>query len=84
MSGVAVAVLVGLLGFGFQGSRGVWEPDEGFYSNVAVGMLDQGDGLTPRLNGEPFLDKPPLVYWGAAAGMLVFSRRYQGSLSIAA
>lgn len=78
LSGVAVAVLVGLLGFGFQGSRGVWEPDEGFYSNVAVGMLDHGDGLTPRLNGEPFLDKPPLAYWGAAAGILVFGRNEWG------
>ena len=26
-------------------------------------MLEAGDWLTPRLNGEPRLRKPPLVYW---------------------
>lgn len=65
---VALGV-TGLLGFAFQGSRGIWEPDEGFYSNVAAGMESSGDFRVPRLNGEPFLDKPPLNYWGIAAGL---------------
>lgn len=57
------------LGLAFQGSRGVWEPDEGYYANVAVGMLRSGDWFTPRLYDLIFLDKPPLQYWSMATGM---------------
>ena len=53
----------------FQGSRGLWEPDEGFYANVAEGMVRTGNWWLPRLNGELFLDKPPLLYWGMALGV---------------
>ena len=58
-----------VLGLAFQGSRGVWEPDEGYYANVAVGMLRSCDWFFPRLNDLIFLDKPPLHYWGMATGM---------------
>lgn len=64
---MVVAVLV--LAFAFQGSRGIWEPDEGYYVNPAHAMLESGHWLVPRLNGGPFLDKPPLVFWSTAAGM---------------
>lgn len=63
------ALLALALGLAFQGSRGLWEPDEGYYANVAVGMLRSGDWFTPRLNDLVFLDKPPLHYWDMAAGM---------------
>lgn len=43
------------------------EPDEARYAQIALEMVDSGDWLTPRLNGEPYLDKPPLLYWSAAA-----------------
>lgn len=66
-----VAISILLLAFAFQGARGIWEPDEGFYTNVAVGMVNSGDWLIPRLNGRPFLDKPPLVYWSMAAAMKI-------------
>ncbi|MBZ0114354.1 MAG: glycosyltransferase family 39 protein [Thermoanaerobaculia bacterium] len=59
-------LICAFLGLAFQGSRGLWEPDEGFYANAAVAMVDSGDWWTPRLNGEPFLDKPPLNYWAMA------------------
>ncbi len=68
----AIGILAAVLAFSFQGSRGIWEPDEGFYVNVAMGMVQSGDWLVPRLNGLPFLDKPPLNYWGMAAGMRLF------------
>lgn len=68
-AGLWVLASILLLAFGFQGSRGIWEPDEGFYSNVALGMLDSGDWLIPRLNGQPFLDKPPLLYWAVASSV---------------
>jgi 4-amino-4-deoxy-L-arabinose transferase-like glycosyltransferase len=56
----------------------LWEPDEGFYANAALGMLDSGDYLVPRLNGAPFLDKPPLVYWLQAAGVRLLGRSEWG------
>jgi len=65
------ASLVGILLLAFLGlgARGVWEPDEGFYGGVAAEMVQSGDWWTPRLHGRLFLDKPPLVYWGAAVGL---------------
>jgi 4-amino-4-deoxy-L-arabinose transferase len=67
---MAVAV-IGVLAFVAQGSRGLWEPDEGFYSNVALHMAQSGEWLVPRLNGEIFLDKPPLHLWAQAIAMRV-------------
>ena len=58
-----------VLGLAWQGSRGLWEPDEGRNANIALGMLESGDGLVPRLNDDPYLDKPPLHFWSVAAGM---------------
>ena len=65
-----VAVLPAIvLGLAWQGSRGLWEPDEGRNTNIALGMLESGDWLVPRLNGDPYLDKPPLHFWSVAASM---------------
>jgi len=66
---VAAIVVVAALSLAFQGSRGLWEPDEGFYSNAALDMARTGSWLVPRVNGVLFLDKPPLQYWGMAAGV---------------
>ena len=40
------------MAFSFQGSRGLWEPDEGRYTNVALNMLETGDYLLPRMDAE--------------------------------
>ena len=37
-----------LFGFAFQGSRGIWDADEGRYVNVALQMVDSGDWSLPR------------------------------------
>jgi len=66
-SGLAVLALV--MGLAFQGSRGLWEPDEGFYGQVASEMAAGGDWRIPRLHGQPFLDKPPLLYWLSAGSL---------------
>jgi 4-amino-4-deoxy-L-arabinose transferase-like glycosyltransferase len=69
-----LAALV-LLAFAFQGSRGLYDPDEGRYVNVAINMLDSGDYLVPRLDaGHPHYTKPPLTYWLLAASMGTFGR----------
>ncbi len=65
--GLAAALLV--MAFAFQGSRGIFTPDEGFYAGIGQAMMETGDYLIPRLQDEPWLDKPPLSLWGIAAGL---------------
>jgi 4-amino-4-deoxy-L-arabinose transferase-like glycosyltransferase len=45
---------------------------EAMYALIPRQMLASGDWLTPILNGVPYLDKPPLIYWLnlAAYGLL--------------
>lgn len=69
-----LAMLV-LLGFAFQGTRPLWDSDEGRYTAVALQMLDSGDFLVPRLNDHhEHFTKPPLTYWAIAAAMAAFGR----------
>lgn len=68
-----IALLAFVLAFGFLGTRGIWDPDEGRYSNVALVMLDSGDWLNPRRNEEiGHWTKPPLTYWAIASSVAVF------------
>jgi 4-amino-4-deoxy-L-arabinose transferase-like glycosyltransferase len=46
-------------------------PDEPRYARVAVEMYRSGDLVTPTLQGQPWLEKPPLYYWLAAAAFAV-------------
>ncbi len=54
------------------GSRGLNEPDEGRYVEIAREMLVSGDFLVPRLHGIPHVAKPPLTYWSIAASLGLF------------
>ncbi len=36
---------------------------EAHYALIPLEMLRSGDWLTPTLNGVPYLDKPPLLFW---------------------
>jgi 4-amino-4-deoxy-L-arabinose transferase-like glycosyltransferase len=70
-----ITVLALLLAFGFLGTRGIWDPDEGRYTNVALNMLDSGDWLNPRRTDEVgHWTKPPLTYWAIAGSVAVFGQ----------
>ena len=56
--------LLHLGGVGFLG------PDEPRYASVGREMARSGDWITPRLDGQPWFEKPPLTYWLTAAGHL--------------
>lgn len=56
----------------FAWSRPLATPDEGRYTHIARWMTRSGDWLIPRIDGLPFLHKPPLYYWLEAAVINVF------------
>jgi 4-amino-4-deoxy-L-arabinose transferase-like glycosyltransferase len=53
-------------------SHSLWSPDEPTGAAVGRAMLDSGDLIVPRLNGSPFLEKPPLYWWVQVAGFHLF------------
>jgi 4-amino-4-deoxy-L-arabinose transferase-like glycosyltransferase len=50
----------------------LFEPDEGRYAEIAREMTAQNDWVVPLLQGEPYLDKPPLLYWLTMLSYRVF------------
>lgn len=53
------------------GSVGFLGPDEPRYASIGREMAASGDWITPRLDGQPWFEKSPLLYWMTAAGHLV-------------
>ena len=73
--GTWIAALALVLALLLPGLRGIWDPDEGRYTNVAMHMLDSGDWLVPHRSEEvAHWTKPPLTYWAIAASVEVFGR----------
>ena len=62
-----LALMFGALFAWRLGSAPLVNPDEGRYAEVPREMLASGDWVTPRLDGVPYFEKPPLVYWAVAA-----------------
>jgi 4-amino-4-deoxy-L-arabinose transferase-like glycosyltransferase len=50
----------------------LFEPDEGRYAEIPREMLARGEWVVPYLQGEPYLDKPPLLYWLVMGSYSVF------------
>lgn len=47
-------------------------PDEGRYADISRWMFESGDWLIPRINGVPFMHKPPLLHWLTTGLMEIF------------
>ncbi len=72
---VVLAIVALTIGLGFLGTRAIWDPDEGRYTNVALNMLDSGDWIHPRRTDDVgHWTKPPVTYWAVAASTGVFGR----------
>jgi 4-amino-4-deoxy-L-arabinose transferase-like glycosyltransferase len=62
-----VALAAAAISFAGIGSHSLWTPDEPRDAAIGKTLLASGDWAIPRLNGQPFLEKPPLAWWLQAA-----------------
>jgi 4-amino-4-deoxy-L-arabinose transferase-like glycosyltransferase len=67
---VLLALVLALLAFRL-GAVPLIGPDEPRYTRVAIEMHRAGEWVTPTLQGEPWLEKPPLFYWLAGGAFSV-------------
>ena len=67
---LAIAGGLSLLILYFYGldRMGLYGPDEPRYASIGREMARTGDLVTPRLWGDPWFEKPPLLYWITAIG----------------
>lgn len=67
-----VVLLAVVLSLTLLGSRGLWDPDEGRFTNVALQMLRTGDWITLQRHHESLhFTKPPVTYWAIASSIAV-------------
>lgn len=57
---LTIFVCLGLIG------HDPWKQDEAYAFGIVYSILNSGDWVVPTLAGEPFMEKPPLVYLLAA------------------
>jgi len=50
-----------------------WKPDEAHTFGVVYHLMQSGDWVVPMLAGEPFMEKPPLIYLTAVLFGALFS-----------
>lgn len=66
-------LLCGTVLFGINVSGyDLWSPDEPRFAQVAREILQSGDWLVMHVNGEPYYEKPPLMFWTIALFSLPF------------
>jgi 4-amino-4-deoxy-L-arabinose transferase-like glycosyltransferase len=63
---LAIPLLCGLYFAGLS-AAGMLGPDEPRYASIGREMARSGDWVTPRLWGQPWFEKPALLYWMTGA-----------------
>src|SRR5262245_56813509 len=66
------AQLFASLPFLFFWSTGLFDFDEGIYAAVVGEMSRSGQWLVPTYNGEPWFEKPILVFWLTGPSIAIF------------
>ncbi len=69
---ILAVLFASILFFPALGSRHLSSPDEPRVAGVSREMAVDGDRLAPKLNGEMFLEQPPLYYWTSSFLFKVF------------
>jgi len=67
-------ILSAVVFFSFLKFEGIYSSQEARIAETAREMLESGDYIVPRLNGELRLQKPPLAYWVTAFSYRLFGR----------
>jgi 4-amino-4-deoxy-L-arabinose transferase-like glycosyltransferase len=70
-----LAVVVGVCAFLFYfglGAFGLVGADEPRYAQIAREMFQRHDWIVPTLNGQPWLEKPALLYWKIVNSFEIF------------
>lgn len=61
-----IFLMLGIIG------RDPWKADEPYSVGIVLNMLRGGDWLIPHVGADPFLEKPPLMFWSAALTARLF------------
>ncbi len=56
------------------GEYSLIDVDESRYISIARDMINANDGMTLRLNGEFFFEKPPLYFWLVNLSFMIFGK----------
>ena len=76
---IAVALLVVLPFLGWW-TYGFFDLDEGFYAAIVREMIRRHEWITPYYNGQPWYEKPILIYWAAKPAMMLFDGEFGARL----
>ena len=60
---IIIILVCAVLFFSGSGKRGLWSPDEARYATISKEMVDSGDWVTLRRNGDIYAQKPPVFFW---------------------
>jgi 4-amino-4-deoxy-L-arabinose transferase-like glycosyltransferase len=70
-AGLLALLLLGTLALGLPSlGEAPLERAEIYFLDASRAMVESGDWVVPRYQGEPFFDKPPLTYWLMAGAFL--------------
>lgn len=50
--------------------RAPWKADEPYSFGIVINIIERGDWVVPNVAFEPFVEKPPLMYWTGALAAL--------------
>lgn len=70
-----ITIVCGFIFFFHLGAFGLVGADEPRYAQVAREMFNRHDWIVPTLNGQPWLEKPALLYWKIINSYEVFGVR---------
>jgi len=72
---IALVLLASLPLLGWW-SYGLFDLDEGFYAAVTSSMIRHHEWITPLYNGQPWFEKPILIYWLSKPSIMAFGQAF--------
>ncbi len=71
LDGVVLLIAAVCLFWGLNAAP-IRDTNEALYADIALAMAHGGSWIIPHLNGVPYIEKPPLLYWLMALSFKVF------------